>query len=68
MSEFRTNGAYAHEPLWFRGFRYDEERARGFPHAEDLASPGTFCFDLAAGAPDYLQGHNFVVDGGYVGF
>jgi len=23
---------------------------------------------LAAGAPAYLQGHNFVVDGGYVGF
>jgi predicted glycogen debranching enzyme len=50
----RANGAYAHEPLWFRGFRYDEERARGFPHAEDLASPGTFRFDLSAGEAVFL--------------
>ena len=44
----RSNGRYVHEPFWFRGFRYDEESARGFPHTEDLASPGTFHFDLAA--------------------
>jgi predicted glycogen debranching enzyme len=50
----RTNGAYAHQPLWLRGFRYDEESARGFPHVEDLASPGTFRFDLAAGEASFL--------------
>jgi len=54
VTVIRANGAYAHEPLWFRGFRYDEERARGFPHAEDLASPGTFHFDLAAGEALWL--------------
>ncbi|MGH7287165.1 MAG: amylo-alpha-1,6-glucosidase, partial [Myxococcota bacterium] len=48
VTAMRANGAYTHEPLWFRGFRYDEERARGFPHVEDLASPGAFRFDLAA--------------------
>jgi predicted glycogen debranching enzyme len=54
VTVMRANGAYAHEPLWLRGFRYDEERARGFPHAEDLASPGTFRFDLAAGEALWL--------------
>jgi predicted glycogen debranching enzyme len=49
----RTNGAYAHEPLWLRGFRYAEEAARGFPSSEDLASPGTFRFDLAAGDAEW---------------
>ena len=45
----RTNGTYTHAPLWFRAFAYAEERARGFPHSEDLASPGELHFDLAAG-------------------
>jgi predicted glycogen debranching enzyme len=49
VTRVRSSGRYRHEPLWFRGFRYDEEGARGFPNAEDLASPGTFHFDLAAG-------------------
>jgi predicted glycogen debranching enzyme len=42
----RTTGRYVHDPVWFRGFRYDEESARGFASAEDLASPGTFHFEL----------------------
>jgi len=50
----RANGVYAHEPLWFRGFRYDEEGARGFPHVEDLASPGVFRFDLAASEASWI--------------
>jgi predicted glycogen debranching enzyme len=50
----RANGVYLHEPLWLKGFRYDEERARGFEHAEDLASPGCFRFDLAAGEAVWL--------------
>ena len=49
VTVMRANGRYLHDPLWFRAFRYDEERARGFPHAEDLASPGSFTFDLGAG-------------------
>ncbi len=44
-----TNGAYVHEPQWYRRFLYTEERARGLDCVEDLASPGTFHFELSAG-------------------
>jgi predicted glycogen debranching enzyme len=44
-----TNGAYRHDPHWYENFRYDAERARGFEHSEDCASPGVIEFDLAAG-------------------
>lgn len=43
-----TNGDYAHDPQWYRSFQYDEERARGLDHLEDLASPGELTFDLGA--------------------
>ena len=43
-----ANGAYRHEPLWYRNFLYQSERERGLDHVEDLASPGSFDFDLAA--------------------
>ena len=43
-----ANARYDHAPDWYRGFLYTEERARGLDHEEDLASPGTFTFDLAA--------------------
>lgn len=42
----RTNGTYEHAPVWYRQFQYDEERARGLDFVEDLASPGSFTFDL----------------------
>lgn len=42
-----SNGEYSQEPLWYRGFLYEEERVRGLDHIEDLASPGTFRWDLA---------------------
>jgi predicted glycogen debranching enzyme len=42
-----ANGAYLREPLWYRDFLYDEERARGLDAVEDLASPGRFTFDLS---------------------
>jgi predicted glycogen debranching enzyme len=42
-----TNGVYRAEPDWFRGFLYTAERDRGLDHVEDLASPGSFLFDLA---------------------
>ena len=44
-----ANGAYAHEPEWYRNFLYEEERVRGLDDVEDLASPGVFTFDLGAG-------------------
>ena len=44
-----ANGGYAHAPQWYRRFLYGEERARGLDDVEDLASPGIFRFDLAAG-------------------
>lgn len=44
-----SNGAYTHQPDWYRNFLYTEERARGLDHVEDLASPGFFRFDLAQG-------------------
>jgi predicted glycogen debranching enzyme len=45
-----ANGAYRHEPLWYRNFLYEVERERGLDHVEDLASPG--CFDFELGAAD----------------
>jgi len=45
----RSNGRYRHEPCWYRAFTYAEEVARGLDHVEDLAAPGVFEFDLAAG-------------------
>jgi predicted glycogen debranching enzyme len=45
----RSNGAYHHEPCWYRNFLYDEEAARGLDALEDLAAPGRYEFDLAAG-------------------
>jgi predicted glycogen debranching enzyme len=44
-----SNGAYAHQPDWYRNFLYAEERARGLDFTEDLAVPGIFQWDLAAG-------------------
>jgi predicted glycogen debranching enzyme len=45
----RTNGDYTNAPDWYRRFLYTEERARGLDDVEDLASPGTFRWDLARG-------------------
>jgi predicted glycogen debranching enzyme len=44
-----ANGAYERDPRWYRSFLYEEERARGLDHVEDLASPGRFEFDLSRG-------------------
>jgi predicted glycogen debranching enzyme len=41
-----TNGSYTHAPLWRRNILYTWERDRGLDDHEDLASPGTFSFDL----------------------
>jgi predicted glycogen debranching enzyme len=47
--EALTNGSYAPDPQWYRGFQYDEERARGLDFVEDLAAPGVLHWDLAEG-------------------
>ncbi|HEY4350893.1 MAG TPA: amylo-alpha-1,6-glucosidase [Paraburkholderia sp.] len=44
-----SNGAYEHAPDWYRNFCYPVERERGLEFTEDLATPGVFSFDLAAG-------------------
>jgi predicted glycogen debranching enzyme len=44
-----SNGAYGHQPDWYRNFLYTEERARGLDHVEDLAAPGVFRWDLGRG-------------------
>jgi predicted glycogen debranching enzyme len=44
-----SNGGYLHEPVWYRGFFYAEERARGLDFMEDLAAPGTFRWNLSDG-------------------
>jgi predicted glycogen debranching enzyme len=41
-----SNADYEDAPEWYRNFLYDEERARGLDHLEDLAAPGIFRFDL----------------------
>jgi predicted glycogen debranching enzyme len=42
-----ANGLYSHAPDWYRDFYYSAEDRRGLDCMEDLASPGTFTFDLA---------------------
>ena len=61
-----SNGAYVHEPLWYRRFLYRLERARGLDDTEDLASPGTFRFDLTEGEAVLLlsSGEPAAEDGG----
>lgn len=44
-----SNGLWQAQPDWFRNFLYEEERARGYDHVEDLLSPGFFAHDLAHG-------------------
>jgi predicted glycogen debranching enzyme len=44
-----ANARYDHAPDWYRHFVLDAERERGLDYEEDLATPGTFVFDLAAG-------------------
>jgi predicted glycogen debranching enzyme len=59
-----SNGDYRHEPVWYRSFLYEAERERGLDFVEDLASPGSFVFDLtssgavmvlSAGEPEALD-------------
>ncbi|HEU5220163.1 MAG TPA: amylo-alpha-1,6-glucosidase, partial [Gemmatimonadales bacterium] len=49
-----SNSTYFHDPVWYRGFELDEERARGFEHVEDCFSPGTLTSVLGAGESVWL--------------
>ena len=51
-----ANGAYTEAPEWYRNFHYAEEKARGFDHEEDAASPGSLRFDLGRGPAVLLFG------------
>lgn len=44
-----TNGCYKHQPYWYYNFQYNDERARGLDHTEDLAAPGVLEFNLSRG-------------------
>lgn len=44
-----TNGAYSHDPFWYRTFEYARERERGLDDREDLASPGEWSWTLTPG-------------------
>ena len=44
-----ANGAYTHQPDWYRNFLYEEEQRRGLEHTEDLATPGFFRWSLTQG-------------------
>jgi predicted glycogen debranching enzyme len=44
-----TNGEYLDDPVWFRDVLYAAERDRGLDDVEDVASPGSFTWDLGAG-------------------
>ena len=44
-----ANARYEHAPDWYRAFHLEAEAERGLDCVEDLASPGAFTFDLAAG-------------------
>jgi predicted glycogen debranching enzyme len=41
-----ANARYTHAPVWYRNFLLEEERARGFDHVMDLASPGELTWEL----------------------
>jgi len=45
--EARSNGAYHHDPCWYRNFLYVEEQRRGLDCIEDLASPGVFEWEIS---------------------
>ncbi len=45
----QANATFAAAPDWYRNFLYTAERDRGLDDVEDLAAPGRFSWDLAAG-------------------
>ena len=45
------DGAYTHDPQWYRRFLYAEEAARGLDASEDLAAPGVLRWQLGGTGP-----------------
>ena len=41
-----ANASYRHDPVWYRDFLLEEERARGFEHRMDLLSPGELSWPI----------------------
>jgi predicted glycogen debranching enzyme len=58
-----SSGVFDAEPLWYRGFLYSEERARGLDDTEDLAAPGVFRWDLAEADAVLLLGADGALGG-----
>ena len=52
--EIHADATYRPEPVWYRNFLYDLERARGLDDTEDLAAPGVFTADLGGGAAAFV--------------
>ena len=44
-----ANAEYRHAPEWYYDFLYEQERALGLGHLEDLASPGLLSWNLGSG-------------------
>ena len=44
-----ANASYQHQPVWYRNFLLEEERARGFEHRMDLLSPGELTWGFTGG-------------------
>ncbi len=44
-----ASGRFQESATWYRDFRYDEERSRGYPFLEDLISPGEFELEFESG-------------------
>jgi len=60
---FCSNGRYRSEPMWYQQFLYAAEQERGLDCLEDLASPGTFTWELDSRRPAIwmlaTEGHEF---------
>ncbi len=49
-----ANAEWSADPVWYRRFRLDVERERGYDWVEDLPSPGLLKWDLAHGDAVWL--------------
>jgi glycogen debranching enzyme len=61
------SGGFVPQPDWYRRFQLDEEEARGFPHREDLASPGAWQLGLEQGAAALVMGRRGSLPSGPIG-
>jgi glycogen debranching enzyme len=49
-----NNGTYSHDPQWYFNFLYSCEQERGLDCVEDLATPGSFSWQLNSGEADLI--------------